>query len=105
MNYCDGNHHENIRTSLVRSAARYRALQFNGMTPGEYRRLREWFIDWHVGLQEAYAAALNEDYTVLGKQWHYDYVIKHNAIPPLTEEEINYGRQEQALRTFRRDTR
>lgn len=73
--------YERIEHSLRVNDGRYRRCHFNGMPRRDFERLREWFEAWHLELQRAYAAALNADDSVIGKQWVYHNTMQQVEFP------------------------
>lgn len=76
---------------LKRNVEKYRALQMrtpgawgplSAMSERDQRLIRDWFEDWHTMLRRELAAALNEHDGVIGKQWHYDYIVDKSTLPP-----------------------
>lgn len=84
--------HEMLEAMLKRCGERYaRAVLASGAKPGlidpppmtyaDRKRLREWFEDWHLTIQEQYRITINADNAIIGKQWLYDNTNAKYKLP------------------------
>jgi hypothetical protein len=87
---------ELLRMLMRRNAQRYMLLANRRLQDGrgiDYG-LHDWFVDWHKRLQNEYVSAVNDDNSIIGKQYHVDhsllgFTVKDlKAYPKQRKEEI-----------------
>lgn len=72
---------EIIRTLLANNARRYATFYTSGHATMNMAPVRDWFAGWHTELKRELAKAINEEDSIIGKQWHYDYIVEQNKLP------------------------
>jgi hypothetical protein len=71
---------ETIRALMSRHVRRYRSIGEATMPPSDRNKLLNWYTQWQAALRVALANALNDEQGIIAREWHYDYIVKHNSL-------------------------
>jgi hypothetical protein len=68
---------ELLRCLMKHNAQRYMRLANQRLQDGRGidHGLQDWFVDWHKRLQNEYVSAVNDDNSIIGKQYHVDHSL------------------------------